>query len=68
MPINDPKTPFHEEDDDEQMDQEEDQDDQVDPETDEFLRQAQANRAANAITTSGVQRSEQPGAGAQQSA
>ena len=65
MPINDPKTPFHEEEDeDQEMNQNANGDeDDIDPETAAHLAEARANQQANAIVTSGVRRSQQPGSG-----
>ncbi len=62
MKIDDPKTPFHEEESDEEMGAGGDKDNEngaaevVDPELDAHLAEAKANQAANAITISGVKR------------
>ena len=63
--INDPKTPFHEENSDDEMNAQEDVDNEpVDPELVAHLEEAKQNQQANAQITSGVRRAQQPGAGA----
>lgn len=59
MPINDPKTPFHEEESDEEMAQAAEQEAaEIDPALALHLREAIDNKSANAIVTSGVTRSQ----------
>jgi len=60
--IDDPKTPFHEQESDEDMNAEaENEDEQVDPEVLAHLEEAKQNQHANSICTSGVHRSTRPG-------
>ena len=62
MQINDPKTPFHEENSDDEMNAEADAEHEpVEPELAAHLEEAKQNQHANAHITSGVHRSQQPG-------
>lgn len=67
MPINDPKTPFHEQESDEEMTNEVNAADEEsdDPDVLQHLQEAEANRQANASTTSTVQRQPKPAAAQQ---
>ena len=62
MPINDPKTPFHEQESDEEMSNEVNaaDDGEDDPEVMQHLREAEENKLANAATTSSVVRKPKP--------
>jgi len=64
MPIDDPKTPFHEENDsDEDMRDGEEEKVEIDPELAAHLNEAKQNLVANSVCTSGVQRIQKPGDG-----
>jgi catalase len=57
MPINDPKTPFHEENSDEEMGNDVlEEEGQIDPEVKQHLDEAERNKQANAAINSGVRR------------
>ena len=64
MPIDDPKTPFHEENHSDEDMKEGEEEVEIDPELAAHLNEAKQNLAANAVCTSGVRRALRPGEGA----